>query len=156
MNFNDELEDKKLLDLSLTPEVRAYLRETAKWANFISIVGFVFVGIMMLISVFMLVFTGFASQEMVNFQVPFSSMLFSLIYFVFALITLIPLLYLYKFAKKMKTALRIDDQFSLTDSFKNLKSFYKFYGIYIAIIIGLYGTMFTIGILTSLARSIGM
>jgi len=142
MYFNDELEGNKLQDFGLTTEIKDYLQETAKWTKFISIVGFIFVGIMVLGSLFM----GFAGLG-ASAGMPFPPILFSLVYLVFALIALIPLLYLYRFSSNMQAALNINDQLALTESFKNLKSFFKFYGIYLAVILCLYGLMLMVGVI---------
>ena len=40
-----------------------------------------------------------------------------------------PAYYLFNFSSKMRRALRNNDQLVLTDSLKNLKSYFKFYGI---------------------------
>jgi len=60
------------------------------------------------------------------------------IYLVFALIYFFPIRFLYRFAKNMKLAEASGDQTSYNEAFKNLKSYFKFIGIFMAIIIGLY------------------
>lgn len=40
------------IDLTVSHEIEIYLKETAKWAKFLSIVGFMVVGIILLIALF--------------------------------------------------------------------------------------------------------
>lgn len=72
-------------------------------------------------------------------------------YTVFAFaITLVPLYYLYTFSTRTIRAVNSSNTEDLTDGFKNLKSLFKFYGIFMAIIVGLYGLVFIGGILGTL------
>jgi len=141
--------------VNLTEEIKSYLYETAKWSKFLSILGFVFIGLM---AIFMLVMlfaggaamsslgqTGALTTMSMGFVVIFYGLLIALYFF--------PTLYLYRFATKMKIALDANDQQSLSESFMNMKSVFKFWGIFTAIFIGFYA----IGILGTLAfGGIGM
>jgi hypothetical protein len=49
-----------------------------------------------------------------------------------------PCLYLFNFAKKMQLALRNNDQINLNDSFRNLKSNFKYVGILTIVILSFY------------------
>ena len=66
----------------------------------------------------------------------------AIIYLVMALIYVFPVLYLYRFATKMKVALKNNDQDFLSSSFENLKSCYKYMGILMAIALGFYAISF--------------
>ena len=55
-----------------------------------------------------------------------------------ALILFFPTYYLFSFSSKMRRALRNNEQAVLTESFKNLKSFFKFYGILVIIVLSVY------------------
>jgi hypothetical protein len=55
-----------------------------------------------------------------------------------ALLVFFPSLYLFNFASKMKRAFQGNDQQVLTASLKNLKSFFKFYGIFTVVILSFY------------------
>ena len=144
--MNDGLIDTNMSHdsaLGITPEIKSYLKETAKWAKLISIVNFVALGIMVLMGLFMGTImgklTGDMPPEMASPGLGLIGGVFSTIFFLaFAALLFFPALYLYRFATKMKTALAADDQVFLSESFKNLKSFYKFTGILVAIGIALY------------------
>lgn len=137
----------QLAELKLTSEAKFYLRETAKWAFFLSIVGFV--GIALLVIVALFASTIFNSiQEMQSQVYPFNiGKMITIIYLVLAAIYLFPVYYLMQFANKMKVALvNIDDE-DLTASFEMLKSHYKFIGVFTIIILSLYAMLFVVGML---------
>ena len=51
----------------------------------------------------------------------------------------------------MRKALRNNDQMVLTDALKNLKSFFKFYGILAIIVLSLYGVAILAAVVGGLA-----
>jgi len=55
-----------------------------------------------------------------------------------------PVYYLYNFSSKLKDAIRLNSEVILENSFKNLKSHYKFMGIVLLIFLVIYGGMFLI------------
>ena len=59
-------------------------------------------------------------------------------YLVMALLYFMPVLYLFKFSRKMKLALANKNDDILADAFENLKSHYKFIGVLTIIMISLY------------------
>ncbi len=67
---------------------------------------------------------------------------FGLIYFVFALIYLWPILNLYRFSDKSKKALAIRSNSELELAFKNLKNHYQFMGIFAIVMIVSYFLFF--------------
>lgn len=125
--------------LSITHESRNYLQETAKWGKFLAIVGFVFVGFMVLVALFAGSLMGATMGEL---GIPGGAIFFTLLYLALAAIYFFPCLYLYHFSSKTKMALLTNSTPILTESLKNLKSLYKFMGIFMAIILGLYALMF--------------
>ena len=132
---------------SLSNEAKAYLGETAKWAKFIAIVNFVFIGFTVLgslsIGTVLSSMPEFADNP--NFAM-FSGGMVAFIYLVFAVIWFIPTLYSYQFATKTQRALRLNDEPMMTEALGKLKSHYKFWGIFMAIIVGFYALMFVFGI----------
>jgi hypothetical protein len=90
---------------------------------------------MFIIGIVMLAFSG-AMAGQADMPIPF--WLLSLVYLVIGGLYLMPLIYLYQFAAKMKRALLYNDTISLTDSCINLGKHYKFLGIMMIVLIGLY------------------
>ena len=139
MSINDlnQLEETKNDNVELTRESLSYLNETRKWTMFLAILGFVFVGIMVIFSLmFSAIFS--ALPGMTDAEMPFPSFLFGLIYLVMAGLYFFPILYLYKFSTFTKNAIMNRDSGQINDALKNLKSHYKFIGILTIVILVLY------------------
>jgi len=128
-----------------------YLTEAAKWGKFLSVVGFIICGMLILTGVF----AGSLFSAISQVDSELSSMgtlgagFFSIWFILMALLYLFPSLYLYNFSSKMQTALRNNDQISLNTSFKNLKSCLKFWGIFLIIILCFYALAMIFSVLGS-------
>lgn len=130
--------------LIITDPIRGFLAESARWGKFIAIIGFVFIGL----GVIAMLFGGGA---MIAGGMAGMGGVMILVYVVILGISIIPIIYLYNFSTKMQVALRDDDQMYLRDAFENHKSMFKFYGIVMAIMLGLYALAFIISIIGGLS-----
>ncbi len=131
----------------LSNEAKAYLGETAKWAKFIAIVNFVFIGFMVLGSVSAgAIFSSMPEMSDNPAFAMLSGGMIAAFYLLFAAIWFIPTLYSYQFATKTQRALRLNDEPMMTEALGKLKAHYKFWGIFMAIIVGFYALMFVFGI----------
>lgn len=127
------LPEQKSEELIVTPQAREFLRETAKWAKFLSIVGFVMMAF--------LVLAGFSMGALVSKADVYSglpSWFISVLYAVMAAIYIAPIYFLYQFSNKTRIALDSDDNQLLTEALGFLKSHYKYIGILMIIILGFY------------------
>jgi hypothetical protein len=138
-----------LFDLQLDQASVNYLSETARWSRLLSIVGFIYCGLMIIIGLFF-------GSVMARMMSGMNSMngseaaalpamgggVFGFFFILMALILFFPAYYLFNFSSKMRQALRNSDQAELTDSLKNLKSFFKFYGIVVIILLSFYTLVF--------------
>ena len=130
----------------LTSAAVGFLQESAKWSKFMAIVGFVGIGLMVLVSLFMAI--GFSSMGTANMpELPFSMSVFSIIYVLFAAIYFFPVYYLYQYATKTSAALNSKNKQLLAYGLENLKSHHKFLGIFTLILVSLYGFIFVFAIL---------
>lgn len=137
-----------ILDDSSSPEanliinqpIRDFLEESARWGKFLSIVGFVFLGLGIL-------GTLIGGGAFLTMGLGSYGVLGILVYLLFIGIALIPIYYLYTFSTKMQVALRDDDQADFVEAFQNHKAMFKFYGIFMAIMLGIYGIIFLIGLI---------
>jgi len=122
-----------------------FLKEIAKWSKFISIVGFVLVGLIVLAGLVMGSIMGTASA-IFSEDIPAASFLtggfVSILYLAMAALYFFPVYYLYNFSSKLKEAIQLHSEVILEESLKNLKSHYKFMGIIIVIMLVIYGGMF--------------
>lgn len=144
-------EDLLSNELTVTTISRGFLSETAKWAKFLSILGFIGCGFMA-IAAFSLPFLmsmmpGNEMMPMEGAMAKGMGAMLTVIYLALALLLLMPCLYLYRFSTKMKNALIQSDTGVLDTSFGNLKSFFKFYGIMTIIMISIYALIFIIAII---------
>jgi len=131
-------------NMHISDEIKEYLIETAKWTRFLAIIGFIGIGLLILIAFSAKYFFSLLPLQTVQ-AVPIGTL--SVIYFILAGIYFFPVNYLFKFSGNLKSALEIEDQEELTSAFKNLKSHYKFIGIFVAIVLSLYAMLFIMALL---------
>lgn len=128
-----------------------YIRETAKWAKFLAIVGFVMIGFMV---IFSLMFGAFSSTILSQAQTapgypgagfPIAS--FVVLYLLLAVLYFFPTLYLFRYATKTQSAIRSANNDLLIEGLGYMKSVFKFWGILTIVILGLYALIFLFAIL---------
>lgn len=152
-SFNDQASSFDSFELQITSLAKEYLTETAKWAKFLSIVGFVVIGFIVLAGFFMFAAgSAFESMGASGFGAGFGAAA-GIFYFLIALLYFFPVLYLYKFANNAKLALRDNNSENLTMAFENLKSHYKFVGILTLIMVCIYGLIFLITIMAGIGAA---
>jgi hypothetical protein len=127
-------------DLRIDNQAYEYLESTAKWAKFLSIVGFIMIGFMLLAGLFAgSVFTLFSSEmNQSGAMSAAEGTILSVVYFVFGVIYFFPCLFLFQFSSRMLTALHSSDQATLNSSLSQLKACFKFFGIVTIVCIGMY------------------
>lgn len=131
--------------LALTEASLDFFKESAKWAKFLAIVGFVMLGIMVLASLIMIgMMASLAGAPAAGL---------GLVYLLMAALYFFPTLYLYKFAVKTKNAIETYSENGFEDGAENLKSMFKFMGILMIVVLSLYALMFIIGLIGGATRS---
>lgn len=135
----------QLEQLTLNSASKSFLKETAKWAQFLSIIGFIGIGLMVVLSFFIgAIFNSLPTAG----QIPFDmGPAMTIVYLVLALIYFFPVYYLYQFSSKMKKALQSKNDEDLANALEKLKSHYKFIGVFTIIILSIYLLLFIIGML---------
>src|SRR5688500_1030350 len=124
-----------IFDLQIDHEGSSYLTEIAKWSKLFSILGVIVVILIVLVDIVTAFFsTSLNSLAGLRGLGPFVGVLSLL----FGAIYLYPSWLLLKFATVLPAALKKGDQLLVNESFKNLKSCFKFWGIVSLIIISLY------------------
>ena len=149
-NSTDETSASSNRELVLENETILCLLETSRWANVLSIIGFIGLG-------FLLIFGLLVGTVMNNINTPvfssFSSGLVSAFYLLLAGIYFMPVLYLFRFASRMKFAIREMNQEALNDAFKNMRSLFRFLGMMTIAIVCVYVLILISVIMFSLFRS---
>jgi hypothetical protein len=134
----------ELEQLTLTGASKSFLRETAKWAKFLAIIGFIGVGLMLLGSFFVGAIYSNIPQAA---SLPFDLGIFvTVLYLIIAILYFFPMYYLVQFSNKMKAALLTKNDDTLASAFELLKSHYKFIGVFTIIILSLYVLLIVVSI----------
>ncbi|TKC03947.1 DUF5362 family protein [Pedobacter frigoris] len=140
-DFNETASDKnkEVEELIVTEDIRSYIYETAKWAKFLSVVGFVVAGWLI-----MLAFSASAFETALN-QTPggaqfaaMGSTVLTIFCLLSALLYFYPSLMLFKYSTAAKNAVLFAEQESLVVAMSKMKSFFKFWGILTIAIIAFY------------------
>ena len=141
----DNFDTNQLPEQSFTEdnEIRSYLLETARWGKFLAIVGYV--GVVFLFVFAIVMMAGFSALGSISeTDVPMGW--FGIIYLIMALIYFFPVNYLFRFSDKMKFGLEANDRQAITTGFMNLKSLYKFMGIFTIVILSMYALILLVGL----------
>ena len=142
----DHMSGSKREGLAISSEIAAFLVETGKWAKFISILGFIGIGFMVIMAFFMGSIMSLAgAAEMASFP----SGIITFVYLILGGLYFFPVYYLYKFSNNISTAIYRKDNQQLHTAFEYLKSHYKFIGILMIIILSMYALMIVGSIITA-------
>jgi hypothetical protein len=135
-------------NLTLNDQAVAALRESSKWCLFLSILGFIGIGFMILAGLFMsaamsAIPTGDSYGATMGSPYGGNPILalkayFGIMYIVIAALYFFPIYYLYKYATGTKRAFESSNSDVLSDALVNLKSHHKFLGITAIVVISLY------------------
>lgn len=125
-----------LFSLTIDPQAKSHLLETAKWARFLAIVGFVFLAFAVLLGVYSTVTVNRFEEDYREMGGLGSEGVLSsagtgvaVMYIIMAVIWFFPLLFTLRFAKQLSHALQGNNQELLSASFQNLKVCYRYLGI---------------------------
>ena len=139
----------QLEQLTLNSASKNFLRETAKWAFFLSIMGFIMIALMLILAIFANTIFGMAAAMQPG--VPENiGMIMSITYLILAVIYFFPVYYLLQFSNKMKKALQTKNDDNLANAFEMLKSHYKFIGVLTIITLSLYVLVIVVSLMGAL------
>ncbi len=124
--------------LVLDELAQRHLAETSKWSKFLSIMGFIGSGLLVLLAFFMGTILSIMPSDGVEPLNGVAGAFGTVFYLLFAALYFYPSLLLYRFATRSEAALRSQDQNLLNDALDNQRSMYKFIGILTIITIGIY------------------
>jgi len=128
--------------MQISEQAKKYLLEASKWATFISIVGFIAIALLIVMSFSI-------GTIMANLPDGYlggiSPTFISFFYLIMAGIYFIPVFFLFQFGQKTKQALVNEDSSLLTFGLKKLNSHYKFLGILMIIGIAMYFVLIILG-----------
>lgn len=112
--------------LNIDPVSAENLKETAKWAKFVAIAGFIFSAMIIIFA-----FYYYSQVTRYSFGRRYYSryMLIAGVYIVIAIVWIITAVYQLRFSSRLTLALEANDQSELQQSFSNLKIYYRISGI---------------------------
>jgi len=119
--------------IEIEKEGLMHLFETRKWTMFLSVLGFIFIGLMMIAALVVLT----VSSKGFGFGIAFFIMML-----IFIVIYFFPIYYLFKFSELSKIALSTKDNSQLTNALMYLKKHYQYMGILTIIGLSFYLLMF--------------
>lgn len=139
-------------NLEINENNSGFLLETAKWTRFLSIVGFVGIGILILFGLLGGTFMANMTSSMPG-GTPVSPFFLTILYLIMAAIYFAPVYYLWQFSAKLKTAITSASQYDLDSALEYLKSHYKYVGIVTIVVLSIYAFSFIMMLLFFLAAS---
>jgi hypothetical protein len=127
------LEDRKI---EIEHEALNFLNKTRRWAMFLSITGFIFLGLFLLIGLitgtFLTAFNTGGNGSGITGSMMFVAVLLS------AVVCFFPGLFLYRFSRHASHAIKALDKLELHKALKNLKAYFAYIGILIIIVFTIY------------------
>ncbi|HKL07901.1 MAG TPA: hypothetical protein VJ896_03950 [Bacteroidales bacterium] len=130
-NESKNTEEAKNFDVSLSESSNDYLKKTAPWMKFVSIVGFIMCGIMVIAGFVMMLNSGNTfSGSNIGIGAGF-------LYLVGAVIFFIINRFLFLYANGVNKVYKLNDYDALETAFKMQKNFWKIVGIFFIIYISL-------------------
>lgn len=126
-------------ELQITPDIKALLHESARWGRFLSIVGLILSGMVVVMAFLLPSLIDTLSAIQHTEMLPEGSKTgITINFLIIASVIFFPSIFLLKFSKAMKKALEEINQDDFSIAFSNLKTLLKFYGVITIIILGLY------------------
>ncbi len=122
-------------ELVLTKADKNNLIQTAKWGKFLSIVGFVMTGLI-LIGGLTFIVGGVAGEDLGIYAGMGGVMGF--FYILIALVYIFPSYYLNRFSMQIKNGIQSNNETQCTEAYGNLKKLFVFMGILTIVGVGLY------------------
>jgi hypothetical protein len=141
LDQNIELENDKL---KINNSIKQNLLTAARWTRFLAIVGFIFTGLSGISSLIMLttaLSSGFGPLIGAGF-----------LYVGITVAMLFPALYMIRFSGAISKGLNSNKQSEFDYGVENLKSFFKFSGIFTIVFIGLYILLIFVGVGAGFSR----
>jgi hypothetical protein len=116
---------KQSFDLKITSHMVDSMRSTRPWALFISILGFISVGFMLLAAIAIMVLGSVLPQELDGFP----AVLMGIMYIIMSFFYLVPSIYLFRYASAIASFLDTMSESEMESALSYQKSFWKFVGI---------------------------
>jgi uncharacterized integral membrane protein len=131
MESNSEIRNIEIDQVTLK-----YLNTTRKWTMFLAIMGFILLGLFIIVGVIAGTFLSAFKSGETGFGVPESLMFIP--FLLLAAIYFFPVLYLFRFSKHTAHAVQTMNKEDLKKAFRNLKAYFVYIGVLIIIVLTFY------------------
>lgn len=126
-------EDRKI---EIGSEILNNLNSTRKWTTFLSVLGFIFLGLLIVAGLTTSLFlTTFKTQE-ANLGIPESAMI--IIFVVVGAIYFFPVFFLFRFSRKTRDAIQNLDSKKLLKGLNNLRLYFTYIGVMVIVVLSIY------------------
>lgn len=145
------------LSLLLSGKGFESLNELRKWTKFLSILGFIFLGLLVVLGFSMGSLMGYLESMTPQASTGMHDMpwaMFGFIYVFMALVYFFPLFYLFKFSSYAKIAIASKKTEDFNIAITYLKSHFKFIGIMTIVVLSFYVLAMVIGVVAAIAMSV--
>jgi hypothetical protein len=133
INMETIPEDRKI---EMGPEILKHLNATRKWTTFLSVLGFIFLGLLVVAGLFTSLFlTTFKTQE-ANLGIPESVMI--IIFIVVVAINFLPVFFLFRFSRNTRDGIQNLNLSKLEKGFNNLRLYFTYIGIMVIVVLTIY------------------
>jgi hypothetical protein len=114
----------------------SHLNTARKWAMFLAIIGFIFLGLMLVIGLIAGTFLKTFSSGENSFGISDSLIFIPII--LIGVVYFFPVLFLFRFSKYISKAIHTLDKLEFHKAIKNLKYYFAYIGIVLIIILSIY------------------
>ncbi len=123
-------------NLELGQESIKNLDATRKWTMFLSILGFIIVGFILITGLVAGTFFSVFKSEEVGLGIPESLMV--ILFIMVAAIYFLPVFFLFRFSRYTRKAIKTGGNEELVKGFRNLRTYFTYIGILAIIVIAIY------------------
>lgn len=127
---------QEIRKIEIDQDTLKHMNTARKWAMFLAIIGFIFLGLMIVIGLMTGTFLSAFSAGDKALGIPGSLMFIPVLFF--GLVYFFPVLFLFRFSKHTSNAIQNFDKLSFHKAMKNLKAYFAYVGILLIIILSLY------------------
>jgi hypothetical protein len=130
----ENIQDESKIEIG--PEALKNLNVTRKWTTFLSVLGFIFLGLIIVAGLATSLFlTTFKSQQ-ANLGVP--EWLMIVVFIVIGILYFFPIFFLFRFSRNTRDGVQNRDPRKLTKGLRNLRLYFAYLGIMVILVLTVY------------------
>ncbi|MGB8491229.1 MAG: DUF5362 family protein [Bacteroidales bacterium] len=122
--------------IEIGPDALKNLNATWKWAMFLSVLGFIFFGLLVGIGLVTSTFLSAFKTRQVNLGIPETLMI--LIFIITAVVYFFPVFFLFRFSRNIRDAIQDTNTRKFERAFRNLRMYFAYIGILIIVALLVY------------------